>query len=342
VLGAAQAQPNLRVTKDCKLSPVKSSLRLYRTYPPESQRTPCALTIGNFDGVHRGHQAILARLCQAAFERGLTPSVMTFAPHPREYFALKARRPELIPTRISSLRDKLSALACHGIKQVMVERFDQRLAGLSAEDFVQQLLVHGLRTRWLMVGEDFRFGRQRSGDVALLRDAGRRHGFTVETLPDVSDDTGHRVSSSEVRSALAFGAMDRAADLLGRPYAISGHVIHGRKLGRTLGFPTLNLRVPPRCAMRSGIYVVHVQGLGDTPLPGIASLGVRPTVEDAGRILLEVHIFDATVDAYGKLVRAEFLHRLRDEEKFPDLATLTAAIAQDEREARAYFAVHGL
>jgi len=321
---------------------VKFSLRIYRTYPPEPQRTPCALTIGNFDGVHRGHHAILARLCQEADARGLTPSVMTFEPHPRVYFAIKARRPELIPTRISSQRDKLAALARHGIRQVMVERFDQRLASLSAEDFVQRLLVQGLRTRWLMVGEDFRFGHQRSGDVTMLRHAGRRHGFTVETLADVTDSAGHRVSSSEVRNALALGDLDRAAHLLGHPYEISGHVLHGRKLGRTLGFPTLNLRVPPRCALRSGIYVVRLHGLGDAPLPGVASLGVRPSVEDAGCILLEIHLLDATVDAYGKLVRAEFLHRLRDEEKFPDLPTLITAIAQDERSARAYFAVHGL
>lgn len=332
----------LRAIRNCKLSPVKPSLRIYRTSPPEPARTPCALTIGNFDGVHRGHQAILARLRQEAAARGLTPSVMTFEPHPREYFALKANRPELAPTRISSLRDKLSALAGQGVEQVVVERFDQRLAGLSAQDFVERLLVQGLRTRWLMVGEDFRFGHKRSGDVALLREAGRRHGFEVAAIPDVTDAAGHRVSSTEVRNALAFGDLERAGHLLGHPYAISSRVIHGRKLGRTLGFPTLNLRVPPRCAVRSGIYVVRVHGLGDTPLPGIASLGARPTIEDAGRILLEVHVLDAAVDAYGKLVRAEFLHRLRDEEKFPDLPTLTAAIAQDERNARAYFAVHGL
>jgi len=176
----------------------------------------------------------------------------------------------------------------------------------------------------------------------MLRDAGRRYGFTVETLADVTDSTGHRVSSSEVRSALAFGDMDRTTELLGRPYAVSGHVIHGSKLGRQLGFPTMNLHVPSRCAARSGIYVVRVHGLGDSPLPGVASLGVRPTIDDAGHILLEVHVLDATVDAYGKLVRTEFLHRLRDEEKFPDLPTLTAAISQDERDARAWFTVHGL
>ena len=321
---------------------MKPALRIYRSSPPEQDRPACALTIGNFDGVHRGHQAILAHLCQEANERGLTPSVMTFAPHPREYFALLARRPELVPTRISSLRDKLSDLACHGVEQAVVERFNQRLAALSAEEFVSKLLVKDLRTRWLMVGEDFRFGHKRSGDVSLLRAAGRRHGFEVVTIPDITDNNGQRISSTEVRNALAFGDLERAAHLLGRPYAISNRVIHGRKLGRTLGFPTLNLRVPPRCAIRSGIYVMRVHGLAKQPLPAVASLGARPTVEDAGRILLEVHILDATVDAYGKLVKAEFLHRLRDEEKFPDLPTLTTAIAQDERHARAYFAAHGI
>jgi len=317
-------------------------LRIHRSQPPARLRAPCALTIGNFDGVHRGHQAILAELRRAADERGLVPTVMTFEPHPREYFALQAQRPELAPTRISGLRDKLAGLARHGIAQVVLERFDRRLAEMSADAFVQQLLVAGLQTRWLMVGEDFRYGHRRSGDVALLREAGRRHGFEVATLPDVTDAHGHRVSSSEVRTALAVGDLEHAAQLLGHNYAVSGHVIHGRKLGRTLGYPTLNLRVAPRCAARSGIYVVAVHGLAERPLPAVASLGVRPTVEDSGRVLLEAHVLDATVDAYGTLVRVEFLHKLRDEEKFPDLPTLTAAIARDERNARAYFAVHGL
>jgi len=317
-------------------------LRIFRSLPPADLRAPCALTIGNFDGVHRGHQAILAEVRQAAQAQGLVPTVMTFEPHPREYFALQACRPELAPTRITSLRDKIAALARHGIAHVVVEKFDRRLAEMSADAFVQQLLSAGLQTRWLMVGEDFRYGHRRSGDVALLREAGKRYGFEVHTLPDVTDTHGHRVSSSEIRTALAVGDIQRAAQLLGHPYSISGHVIHGRKLGRTLGFPTLNLRVVPRCAIRSGIYVVAVHGLADHPQPAVASLGVRPTVEDGGRVLLEAHVLDATVDAYGKLVRVEFLHKLRDEEKFPDLASLTAAIARDERNARAYFAVHGL
>lgn len=333
---------SLRATRNCKLSPVKPMPRLHRSLPPPGARRPCALTIGNFDGVHRGHQAILAHVREAALARDLAPSVMTFAPHPREYFALLAHRPELAPTRISGLRDKMAALAASGIEQVILQRFDARLAEMSAQDFIARLLVQGLDVRWLLVGEDFRYGHRRSGDIALLRDAGARHGFEVATLADVTDADGHRVSSSEVRNALAVGDLERAARLLGRPYQISGHVTHGRKLGRELGYPTLNLRVTPRCAARSGIYVVRVHGLGEHALPAVASLGVRPTVEDDGRVLLEVHVLDARMDAYGKLVRIEFLQHLRDEEKFPDLHALTEAIELDARNARAYFAVHGL
>ena len=178
---------------------------------------------------------------------------MTFEPHPREYFAALNRRPELAPTRISGLRDKLAALARYGISRVVVERFNSRLAEMSANAFIENLLVQGLQTRWLLVGEDFRFGHKRSGDIDLLREAGLRHGFEVQTLADVTDQHGHRISSSEVRTALAVGDLERARHLLGHPFHISGHVIHGQKLGRTLGFPTMNLRVAPRCAARSGI-----------------------------------------------------------------------------------------
>jgi len=290
--------------------------------------------------VHRGHQAILARLTEQAAARGLTPTVITFEPHPRDYFALRANRPELAPTRICSLRDKMSALAQHGVAQALVLRFDAQLATMSADDFVAHLLVQRLRTRWLLVGTDFRYGRARQGDVARLRMAGQRYGFEVATLADITDADGHRVSSSEVRNALALGDLTRAAHLLGHAYAISGRVVHGKKLGRTLGFPTMNLRVTPRCALRSGIYVVWLHGLTDAPLPAVASLGARPSVEDAGRILLEVYALDTYVDAYGKLVRAEFLQRLRDETQFPDLPTLTAAIARDADCARAWFSEH--
>ncbi len=321
---------------------MNTELRLYRHLPRHDSTAPSAVTIGNFDGVHRGHQAILAQVREQAGVLGLVPTVMTFAPHPRAFFAHKGQRPELVPTQISSLRDKVALLAEQGMRQIVIQRFDQHLADMAAEDFIRHLLVQGLNTRWLLVGEDFRYGHKRSGDIDLLRRMGREHGYQVQTLADVTDRHGHRISSSEVRTALAVGDLDRARHLLGHPFHISGHVIHGQKLGRTLGFPTMNLRVAERCAARSGIYVVQVYGLAERALPAVASLGVRPTVEDRGRVLLEAHLLDETVNAYGKLVRIEFLQKLRDEEKFPDLPSLTAAIAEDARNARAYFAVHGL
>lgn len=315
---------------------------LYRTLPRRDTAAPSALTIGNFDGVHRGHQAILQRVCAQALAQGLEPSVMTFAPHPRAFFARLGGRPELVPTRISTLRDKVALLAAQGMRQIVIQRFNRQLADMSAEDFIRGLLVRGLNTRWLLVGEDFRYGHKRSGDVDLLRRLGREHGFTVETLADVNDRHGRRISSSALRTALAVGNLAQSTELLGGPFRISGHVIHGQKLGRDLGFPTLNLRVPAPCAARSGIYVVRVHGLAAGPLPGVASLGVRPTVTRDGPLLLETHILDQRVNAYGKLVCVEFLEFLRDEESFPDLTTLIAAIRQDAQCARDYFASHGL
>lgn len=321
---------------------MKKSLTLYRHLPgPRSQRES-AVTIGNFDGVHLGHQAILSQVEHRARERGFTPTVMTFAPHPRAFFARRAQRTELIPTQINSLRDRLTALKNCGMEQIALLRFNQALADMSAQDFITQLLVRGLNTRWLLVGEDFRFGQKRSGDIEHLRTAGVQYGFEVETLADVPDSQGQRISSSQLRTALAVGSLERAAELLGRPYSISGHVVHGQKLGRSIGYPTLNIRVPDHCALRSGIYVVRAHGLAQQPLNGVASLGVRPTVTHAGRLLLEVHLFDCSIDAYGKLTCIEFLQFLRDEEKFPDLPTMIAAIDNDARSARDYFAFHGL
>ncbi len=317
-------------------------MKLYRSLPRYDSHAPCAVTIGNFDGVHRGHRAILQHVVHAAENHSLCPAIVTFEPHPRAFFAQRGQRPELIPTQISSLRDKVSALAEVGIRQMMLMRFDQALADMSAQDFIQRLLISGLNTKWLLVGEDFRFGHKRTGDLAMLQQAGRDHGFEVHTLADIIDGHGTRISSSEVRTALAVGNLARTRDLLGHTYYLSGHVVHGQRLGRTMGYPTLNLRVPPLCAARSGVYVVRVHGLSGQPLNGVASLGVRPTVTEAGRLLLEVHLFDCSVDAYGKLIRVEFLQFLRDEEKFPDLPTMIAAIDQDARSARDYFARHGL
>lgn len=321
---------------------MKPPLRIYRTLPRFDEDRPSAVTIGNFDGVHRGHQAILARVREESAARGLIPTVMTFEPHPRAFFARRGQRPELIPTQISSLRDKVWALARHGIRQIVIVKFDQALADLAAPDFIERFLVRGLDARWLLVGADFRYGHKRSGDIALLRSAGGQACFDVETIADIADGDGHRISSSEVRTALAVGDLERAGSLLGHNYGISGHVVHGMKLGRTLGFPTLNIHVPPQCAARSGVYVVRAHGLAERPLNGVASLGVRPTVSHAGHVLLEVHLLDSALDAYGKLTRIEFLKYLRDEEKFPDLPTMIAAIDNDARCARDYFALHGL
>ncbi|WP_020655024.1 bifunctional riboflavin kinase/FAD synthetase [Massilia niastensis] len=311
-------------------------MKVFRGLPNDRARAPCALTIGNFDGVHRGHQALFAHVRGAAAALGLEAAVMTFEPHPREYFAQRTGDLSKAPARIANLRDKLGALANAGIDRVIVEHFNEHFASMPPQEFIERVLVEGLHVKWLMVGDDFRFGARRAGDIQMLTEAGKRFGFQVETLPAVMHGD-QRISSSAVRAALAEADFTRTSELLGHPYGMSGHVIHGQKLGRTLGFPTLNLRVAHRPAL-SGIFVVQVHGLADRPLPAVASLGVRPTVEDAGRMLLEVHIFDWNQPCYGKLVRVEFLSKLRDEEKYDDLATLTAAIDRDADQARAFFA----
>jgi riboflavin kinase/FMN adenylyltransferase len=302
----------------------------------------CALTIGNFDGVHRGHQAMLALLNNEAKHRRLRSCVMTFEPHPRDFFAARAGTPEKAPARIATLRDKLGELARCGVDDVVILRFDEALASLPAEDFIQQMLVDRLHAHYVLVGDDFRFGARRAGDYALLDAAGARIGFDVARMMSY-EVHGIRVSSSEVREALAAGDMERAATLLGRPYAITGHVVHGRKLGRDLGFRTLNLRFPFQRPAAQGIFVVRVHGLGRGPLPGVASLGVRPTVEDAGRVLLETHCLDwpdhlGPEAGYGELISVELLHKLHDERRYESLEALRAGIAQDEADARAWLA----
>ena len=303
----------------------------------------CALTIGNFDGVHRGHQAMLALLVNEARHRGLPSCVLTFEPHPRDFFAARSGRPELAPARIATLRDKLAELQRCGVDHVVVARFDERFAAQPPQAFIDDLLQRGLNARFVLVGDDFRFGAQRAGTYALLDEAGAAQGFDVARMNSV-EVHGLRVSSSAVRQALAEGDMKQAAQLLGRPYSISGHVVHGAKLGRTLGFRTLNLRFAHAKPAAMGIFVVQVHGLTPQPLPGVASLGVRPTVEDAGRVLLETHCLQwpLTTDAgYGQLLRVDLLHKLHDERKYAGLAELTAGIAQDEADARAWFAGRG-
>ena len=301
---------------------------------------PCALTIGNFDGVHLGHQALLARVSDAASRLGVSTAVMTFEPHPREFFAQLTGDPGKAPARIANLRDKLQSLSDAGIDRVIVEHFNAHFAALSPQEFVEKVLVQGLHVKWLIVGEDFRYGARRAGDLAMLIEAGKQYGFEVAALPTVTNE-GVRISSSAVRSALAQGDLMHAKQLLGHAYAISGHVLHGRKLGRSIGFPTMNLRVAHKRPALSGVFVVQVQGLAQQPLPGVASLGVRPTVDDSGRVLLETHVFDYADQCYGKLICVEFLQKLRDEQKYTDLPALTAAIERDAQQARAYFKAQG-
>ncbi|HYX67480.1 MAG TPA: bifunctional riboflavin kinase/FAD synthetase [Burkholderiales bacterium] len=293
-------------------------------------RGRCALTIGNFDGVHRGHRALIERTVAAARELNLSSCVLTFEPHPREYLA-----PLQAPARLTRLRDKLELLERTGVERVHVVRFDAAFAALSAERFVSRVLVEGLGVRWLLVGRDFRFGARRAGDFALLQVLAGRDAFQLAVMPDVVMD-GERVSSSAVRAALAAGDFARAERLLGHRYFISGRVAHGAKLGRDLGFPTANLvlrRAPPL----SGIYVVEVEGFG----PGVASVGRRPTVNPVATPLLEVHLLERHEPLYGRRLRVAFLKKLRDEAKFEGLAPLREAIAQDAREAREYFAKNG-
>jgi len=311
-------------------------MKVFRGLPNDASRAPCALTIGNFDGVHRGHQALLKRVREAAATLGVEAAVMTFEPHPREFFARLAGDLSKAPTRIANLRDKLQALANAGIDRVIVEHFNAHFASMAPQDFVEKVLVQGLHVKWLMVGEDFCYGAKRAGNVAMLIEAGKKYGFHVEAMPTVMN-AGTRISSSAVRAALTNSDFPLAAQLLGHPYAISGHVTHGKKLGRTIGFPTLNLRITHKRPPLAGIFVVQVHGLADHPLPGVASLGVRPTVEDSGRVLLETYLFDYNQQCYGKVVRVEFLKKLRDEEKYVDLPTLTAAIERDAQQARDFF-----
>lgn len=310
-------------------------MKVFRGLPNAESRAPCALTIGNFDGVHRGHQALLARVRAAADARGLPVCVMTFEPHPREFF-----NPAGAPTRIAMLRDKLEALRRNGVDRVVVEHFNHTFAAQTPRDFVEHVLVNGLHTRWLMVGDDFRYGAKRAGDIESLRQAGGQLGFEVEQMPTLTDPNGTRISSSAVRTVLAAGDFYQARVLLGHEYTISGHVVHGAKLGRDLGYPTLNLRIGHKRPALVGIFAVRVHDLDDSgrAYPAVASLGLRPTVDDSGRYLLEVFVLDWHGNAYGKRVRIEFLKKLRDEAKFVDLETLAAAIAGDVEETRAYFA----
>jgi riboflavin kinase/FMN adenylyltransferase len=317
-------------------------MKVFRGFNHPGVAKTCALTIGNFDGVHRGHQAMLALLRGEAQQRSVPSCVLTFEPHPRDYFAALHKKPELAPARVGTLRDKLDDLAKCGVDQTVVLPFDARLAGQSPQEFVDHVLLVGLGARYVLVGDDFRFGKQRVGDYAFLDIAGDKQGFDVARMNSY-EVRGLRVSSSAVRDALGLGRMGDAARLLGRPYCISGHVVHGRKLGRTLGFKTLNLRFAHWKPAASGIFVVLVHGLSRNPIHGVANLGVRPSIDpddvNGGRVLLETHCLDwpdtlGPEGAYGKIVRVELLHKLHDELKYDGLDALTQGIRQDCSDAR--------
>jgi riboflavin kinase / FMN adenylyltransferase len=334
-------------------------MKVFRGLPKPNHGTSmgCALTIGNFDGVHRGHQAMIALLKNEAAHRGLPSCVMTFEPHPRDYFATLAGKPELAPARVSTLRDKLTELERCGVDQTVILPFNARLASLSPQAFIDDVLVQGLSAQYVLVGDDFRFGAKRAGDYAMLDAEGEIQGFDVARMQSY-EVHGLRVSSSAVRDALQQGRMEDAAKLLGRPYSISGHVVHGRKLGRELGkdshlpggFRTLNLRFSSRAhrwaPAASGIFCVRVHGLTDQPIEGVANLGIRPSLDpqdvNGGRVLLETHCLEwpglGPEEGYGKIIRVELLHKLHDELKYDSLESLTAGIAGDVVAARAFFA----
>ncbi len=291
---------------------------------------PVALTIGNFDGVHLGHQALLNELRAAAQARGLPAAVVIFEPHPREFFA-----PQQAPARLTNLREKLELFAAMGIDRVHVCRFNARFSQMSAAGFIHAL-HEKLSAKFVLIGDDFRFGSGRAGDSALMEKIGMQHGFTVQAVRSVLHN-GVRISSTAVRAALAEGDMRKAQSYLGRPYSISGRVEHGDGLGKQIGFPTANIQLKHNRPPLSGIFVVqaHAEGMG--VLQGVASLGVRPTVHQGGKPVLEVHLFEFAQQIYNKHMRLDFLHKLRDEEKYPDVETLTRQIALDVENAKQWF-----
>jgi len=297
--------------------------------------TPVALTIGNFDGVHLGHQAMLTHLKDTADRLGLLACVMTFEPHPREFFS-----PNQAPARLTSLREKLKLLTQAEVDCIHVCRFNDNFARISAEEFITRILNQELSVRWLLVGDDFRFGARRAGDFAMLQAFSAANGFTVEAMPSVNID-GRRVSSTAVRQSLAHGDLNTARKLLGRPYSISGRVTGGDKLGRQIGFPTANIQLKYNHPPLSGIFVVAVHGvLQSSPtavLSGVASLGVRPTIHENGKPILEVHLFDFNDEIYGQHLQVDFLHKLRDEEKYANIDTLIRQIEKDVAQAKDFF-----
>jgi riboflavin kinase / FMN adenylyltransferase len=311
-------------------------MKLHRTLVSQSQ--PLALAIGNFDGVHRGHQAILATCRNTASLLGFQAAALTFEPLPREYFAKLKGDPSLAPPRLMSVTEKLAAFQCAGIEHAFIPHFGGAFSGQSPQDFIDRLVA--MNVRWLMVGDDFRFGAKRAGDVALLREAGKQHGFQVETMTDVVFD-GQRVSSTAIRTALSAGELATATQLLGQPYRIIGRVTHGKKLGRTLGFPTANVALTRRKPALSGVFAVRLKlvtrGLEGVAgeiengvwINGVANVGTNPVVSSENRQHLEVFLFDFSADLYGKRVSVEFIEKIRDEQNFSSLDVLVTQMHDD-------------
>ena len=305
-------------------------MQIFRHFPL-ALAEPCALAIGNFDGLHLGHQALLVKLLETAKQQKLKSAVMTFEPHPREFFM-----PAQAPARLTSLREKLERFADAGVEIVYLCRFDKKFAALSSEDFLEKILLRSVNAKAVLVGEDFRFGAGRRGGIADIANAG----LNLISLPQVNSlevnsiESGiqQRVSSTRVRDALAAGQLQVAKDLLGRAYSIRGKVVRGAQLGRKLGFPTANVHMRHERPALTGVYAVKLDGL-----EGVANLGVRPTVSGVPKLLLEVHLFDFNGDLYDRHVHVEFFHKIRDEMKFDGLAALSAQIAKDAQVARNFF-----
>lgn len=289
--------------------------------------------IGAFDGLHLGHRALVGRAVLRARALGVPVVVVSFEPLPRELFAQGPK-----PPRLMLAHDKVAGLRALGVEGIGLLRFNRALAAMSAEDFVQGLLVQRLAAREVWVGPGFRFGKGRAGDIGLLQALGARAGFVAAEIAPVLQG-GERVSSTRIRAALVAGDFSAAERLLGQPYAISGRVVHGRQLGRTLGYPTANLRYQGKTPALRGIYATRVHGVSAAPWASVSSFGTRPTV-DGIEPLLEAHLFDFDGDLYGRRIEVEFVAHLRDEEKFPDLASLTAQMQRDDAQARAILLQH--
>ena len=299
----------------------------------KSAHRGCVATIGNFDGVHLGHQSVFRHLMEKGEEFDLPTTVVTFEPQPREFF-----QADTAPARLTRLREKLQAIHEVGIDRVVVLEFNKRLAAMQAEVFVQELLVEGLDARFLSVGDDFRFGRGREGDYALLQRVGQQHGFEVENMNTYKLDAD-RVSSTRIRELLTLGDLDGAAQCLGRPYRLCGRVAHGHKRGRSIGFPTMNINMHRLVSPLHGVYAVRVDGLERGGMPGVANIGNRPMVDGDHRYLLEVHLFDFHQEVYGEHVSVEFVRKLREEQRFDTFELLRQQILRDADQARAILGV---